>query len=94
MKRRSLKRCGQINAVPLSLGKILEGVERHESDAGRPTIPEATLEWLRLFTKGKEVPLIFYERGQTDGSTPTLIGNGPTVRPSLLRRSRNGFAPR
>ena len=32
-----------------------------------PKIPEATLEWLRGFTKGKEVPLIFYERGQTDG---------------------------
>ena len=30
-------------------------------------IPEATLEWLRLFTKGKDVPLIFYERGQADG---------------------------
>ena len=30
-------------------------------------IPEATLEWLRLFTKGKDVPLIFYERGLVDG---------------------------
>ena len=33
-----------------------------------PKIPEATLEWLRLFTKGKDVPLIFYERGQADGA--------------------------
>ena len=32
-----------------------------------PMIPEPTLEWLRLFTKGKEVPLIFYERGLVDG---------------------------
>ena len=32
-----------------------------------PTIPEATLEWLRLLTKSKEMPLIFYERGFVDG---------------------------
>ena len=58
-------------------------------------IPEATLEWLRLFTKGKGLPLIFYERGQADGSTLTLIGNGPTVARVLLWRSRKTrFAPR
>ena len=33
-----------------------------------PTIPEATLEWLRLHTKSKEMPLIFYERGFVDGA--------------------------
>ena len=32
-----------------------------------PTIPEATLEWLRLLTASKEMPLIFYERGFVDG---------------------------
>jgi hypothetical protein len=32
-----------------------------------PKVPEATLEWLRLYTKSKDVPLIFYERGQADG---------------------------
>ena len=32
-----------------------------------PAIPEATLEWLRLHTKAKEMPLIFYERGFVDG---------------------------
>ena len=30
-------------------------------------IPEVTLEWLRLYTQSKEVPLIFYERGFVDG---------------------------
>jgi hypothetical protein len=33
-----------------------------------PVIPEATLEWLRLHTQSKEVPLIFYERGFADGA--------------------------
>jgi hypothetical protein len=32
-----------------------------------PIIPEATLEWLRLHTKSRDVPLIFYERGWVDG---------------------------
>ena len=32
-----------------------------------PAIPEATLEWLRLHTKSKDIPLIFYERGFVDG---------------------------
>jgi hypothetical protein len=35
--------------------------------AGGPTIPEETLEWLRLHTKSKDVPLIFIERGFVDG---------------------------
>ena len=33
-----------------------------------PTIPDATLEWLRLHTKSEEMPLIFYERGFVDGA--------------------------
>ena len=32
-----------------------------------PVIPEDTLEWLRLHTKSRDVPLIFYERGLVDG---------------------------
>ena len=32
-----------------------------------PTMPETTLEWLRLYTKSKDVPLIFYESGVVDG---------------------------
>jgi len=53
-----------------------------------PTIPDATLEWLRLHTKSEEMPLIFYERGLLTEPIPTLIGNELTARPSLLRRSR------
>ena len=32
-----------------------------------PVIPEDTLEWLRLHTKSRDVPLIFYERVLVDG---------------------------
>jgi hypothetical protein len=34
-------------------------------------IPDATLEWLRLHTKAKDQPLIFYERGYVDGAYTT-----------------------